>query len=292
PTIAILSIGQMGLGISRLLIAHHYPIITNISSRSPSTQARAKSANITCVSSDVELVKEADYVFSIVPPRDAVATAQRIVDAMKDREGENVREGKTEPLYYLDLNAIAPSTSRYIAALFEKEAPSIRVIDGGIIGGPPTLPSPSSSESITWTRPGIPISGPYLLPSPELASLLNMRYLNPQIGAASGLKCTFAAMGKGFIALSLQSYTTASALEILPDLQFYLDTYNPSARQKAEKGITGCPSKAYRWVEEMRQIGLCFAEDGGWGKRANVFEGVAGVYEGLALVVERRGEEG
>ncbi|KAF1958863.1 6-phosphogluconate dehydrogenase C-terminal domain-like protein [Byssothecium circinans] len=295
-TIAILSIGQMGLGIARLLASHNYPLITNVSDRSPSTQDRAKSASITCLASDIEVVKQADYILSIVPPRDAVATAQRIVDTLNSKDGVNVREkaGKKEPLYYLDLNAIAPSTAREIDNLFKKETPSIRFIDGGIIGSPPSPPSSSSPPSTPWTRPGIPLSGPYpLTDSPiygsELAELLNTRFVGTEIGAASGLKCTFAALSKGFTALSLQSYTTASSLGVLPDLQHYLDIYNPNARQKAERSIVGCPPKAYRWLEEMRQIGLCFEEDGGWGKEANVFQGVAGVFGELAEVVEKRG---
>lgn len=124
---------------------------------------------------------------------------------------------------------------------------------------------------------------------PHLASTLNTQFLSPAIGTASGLKCAFASLSKGFIALALQSYSTADALGVLPQLQSYIAQYNPSAKDRAEKGITGCPKKAYRWVEEMRQIGECFAQEGGWADEANMFRGVAGVYEGLADVVERRG---
>ena len=53
----------------------------------------------------------------------------------------------------------------------------------------------------------------------------------------------------------------------------------------------GCTGKAYRWVEEMRQIGECFAGQGGWAQ-ANVFREIAGVFQGLADVVEKEGREG
>lgn len=300
-TISILSIGQMGLGVARLLIAHNYRILTSASDRSAATQERAKSASVELVQTDAELVAQSDYILSIVPPRDAVATATRIINALS--QPSSVRRAKSEPLYYLDLNAIAPSTARKIDSLFKASAPEIRFVDGGIIGGPPSPPhatspleprSPTHPDASDWKRPGVPLSGPYPLHEApvfgaHLASILHTKYLDDRIGTASGLKCTFAALSKGFAALALQSFTTASSLGVLPDLQHYLELYNPSAKEKSEKSVTGCPSKAYRWVEEMNQIGECFAEEGGWPDAANVFRGVSGVFEELARVVEKNG---
>src|SRR4051812_20206452 len=109
-TIAIISIGQMGLGIANLLRSHNYRIITNLTSRSAATRARAESASIELFPDDASLVNEADYILSIVPPRDAVATAQRILDVFNNNNNDtnpSPRKDKKEPLYYLDLNAIA-----------------------------------------------------------------------------------------------------------------------------------------------------------------------------------------
>jgi hypothetical protein len=297
-TISIISIGQMGLGIAHFLSTYDYRILTNITGRSPATHARAESANITCLPTDADLVRQSDYIFSIVPPRDAIATATRIIDAWKAMQAEGGRE-KEGDLYYFDLNAIAPSTARRIDGLFAEGAPGVRFVDGGIIGGPPkpgsdTVSARDASPWSAWYRPGTPLSGPHLHSGvPEswnrIVDVLNARMISDTIGTASGLKCSFAALSKGFTALALQSYTTAANLGCLEDLGSYLDQYNPSAKEKAEKSITGCPPKAYRWVEEMNQIGLCFAEDGGWSSEANVFGKVAGVYEELADVVEKRG---
>ncbi|KAL5392635.1 hypothetical protein PMIN06_006929 [Paraphaeosphaeria minitans] len=286
-TVGVLSIGQMGFGIAKLLLASGFHVITNVSDRSSATQERAKSVSIDCVSSDSELVAKADYILSIVPPRDAKATAERILNVFS--HGADPRTEKTETLYYADLNAVSPETARNISGLFMQE-PRIRFIDGGIIGGPPS-PTPDTTD---WKRPGIPISGPHPLHDApiagrELADTLNTRYLNAEIGTASGLKCTFAALTKGFTALALQSFTTAASLGVLPELQDYISEHNPSAKVRAEKGITGCPSKAYRWVEEMNQIGQCFEIDGGWPNSANVFRNIASVYEQLAVTVEKRG---
>ncbi|KAL5119501.1 hypothetical protein ACEQ8H_002566 [Pleosporales sp. CAS-2024a] len=275
PTIAILSIGQMGLGIASLLLAHDYRVITNVSDRGPSTQARAKSANIPCVDTDDELVQQADYIFSIVPPRDAVATAQRIVAAKPTKE-----------IWYYDLNAISPATARQLDALLQAKH-GIKFVDGGIIGGPP-----QPSQDGSWTKPGIPLSSPHALPDAKLLETLNMRVVADTIGTASGLKCCFAALSKGFTALALQSFTTAASLGVYDQLQHYLDTYNPSMAEKARQSVVGCTGKAYRWVEEMRQIGECFAADGGWEAQAKVFREIAAVYQGLADVVESQGHQG
>ena len=34
PTVGIVSMGDMGAGIARLLVAHRYPVVTNVSDRS------------------------------------------------------------------------------------------------------------------------------------------------------------------------------------------------------------------------------------------------------------------
>lgn len=73
--------------------------------------------------SDQDLVIHSDYILSIVPPRDALATAKRIAAASA---GIN----KSSPLYYLDLNAISPRSAREMSKLFEWT--SIRFLDGGV----------------------------------------------------------------------------------------------------------------------------------------------------------------
>jgi hypothetical protein len=119
-----------------------------------------------------------------------------------------------------------------------------------------------------------------------------MRMVGADIGKASGLKCCFAALSKGFTALCLQSFTAAKGLGVYDELQDYLAVYNPGAGEKARNSVVACTGKAYRWVEEMNQIGECFAAEGSWQDRANVFREIAGVFQGLADVVEKEGQEG
>ena len=54
---------------------------------------------------------------------------------------------------------------------------------------------------------------------PGLAAALNSRHISPDVGSASGLKMCFAALHKGLAAITVQSFTTAHALGVLPELQ-------------------------------------------------------------------------
>ncbi|CAK7206922.1 hypothetical protein SEUCBS139899_009729 [Sporothrix eucalyptigena] len=287
--VGIVSVGEMGAAVAKLLVAHGYTVVTNITGRSEYTQKRAAAANIALLGTDQALVEQADYILSIVPPRDALATAKRFVAA-----ASTSGKSRAQPLYYLDLNAVSPGRAKIIAAEFEPVASSVRFVDGGIIGGPPKAPeagigsaAASSEPGADWKRPSIPLSGPHPLPDEHLAKVLNTRYLGSNVGAASGLKCCFASMIKGLIALSLQSFSTAESLGVYDELQIALKHFQPHIQQSTTRMVTEIPPKAGRWVEEMHEIGRCFGEDGGWnnakgGDGANVYERIAEVYRTIA----------
>lgn len=245
---------------------------------SQSTHTRAKSASIQLVETDEDLAAQSDYLLSIVPPRDAHATAKRILTASSTPEFEK----RKSPLYYLDLNAISPQSAREIGELFASKADKIRVIDGGIIGGPPRL-----KENNTWNIPSIPSSGPHPLSEAqpagkELAKLLNVKHISPDIGAASGLKMCFASLTKGYTALAIQSFTTAHRLGVLPELQDHLSSYSPKSLDLAQRSLTVMPPKAYRWVGEMQEIGNTFAADGGFSEEERIFSAIAKTYDLVA----------
>jgi len=187
-TLGVLSIGEMGLGVAKLLVAHDYRVITNIAGRSQGTINRAKLASIELVETDEDLVTQSDYILSIVPPRDVVATAQRIVKASSAPSFKK----RSNALYYLDLNAVSPRSARELDELFKPVSSQIRFIDGGIIGGPPK-PKDSSDPKGAWNCPSIPTSGPYELSKADpggqkLAQVLNTQHISSEIGGASGLK--------------------------------------------------------------------------------------------------------
>ncbi|EKJ68002.1 hypothetical protein FPSE_11813 [Fusarium pseudograminearum CS3096] len=283
--IGLLSIGDMGVGVAKLLIAHGFLVATNISGRSQDTIERARDAQVELLESDAELIQQSSVILSIVPPKDAEATAARIVKAVKE-------SGSKKERYLVDLNAVAPSTIKSIAASVKQGNVPIRFVDGSILGRPPKLTassdaevkSSSSTDFSNWYRPSIPISGPDSLTSlphgKRLISVLNMKYISPDIGAASGLKMCFASLTKGFTAIATQSFTTAHNLGVLDALKEALGTLYPSVLATAENGVPGMPPKAYRWVREMEEIALTFNEEAGWDK--GMFEGAASVYRNIA----------
>lgn len=260
------------------------------------TLDRIKSSQITTLGSDEDLVAEVDILLSIVPPRDAVATARRVLEASHSaaaikRRSESKGGGIAAPsLTYIDLNAISPRTARNIGAMFstpkspssptplsitrsfsfhrrDSEAAaadpiSIKFLDGGIIGGPPSL----REDRASWKRPSVVISGPKHadLLDASLSKLLNVKIVGDTIGPASALKSCFAALSKGTIALSILSFTTAHTCGVLPALKEHLEEFNPSLLAFARGGLTSMPPKAYRWVDEMRQINETFSVEGGF----------------------------
>lgn len=184
---------------------------------------------------------------------------------------------RSKPLYFLDLNAVSPRTAREANDLFAASASAVKVIDGGIIGGPPALKSEGS-----WYRPAIVVSGPNRLheaqPSGDhLAETLNIRHINNTIGSASGLKMCFAGIHKGFTALALQSLTTAHNLGVMSELQDCLKE-SPLGPQVA-KSVPAMPPKAYRWIREMEEIADTYEEDGGFSREESIFRPIAEVYE-------------
>jgi 3-hydroxyisobutyrate dehydrogenase-like beta-hydroxyacid dehydrogenase len=135
------------------------PLQSQLTTASQDTHARVTKAAIEALPTDISLVSASDYILSIVPPRDALATAKRIIDAFIAQASP-----KTTPLYYLDLNAISPRSAREIATQFTNTAPEIRFVDGGIIGGAPKLKNDPEKTRITnvttfaesehaWNRP-------------------------------------------------------------------------------------------------------------------------------------------
>ncbi|PNH46251.1 hypothetical protein VD0004_g1815 [Verticillium dahliae] len=244
--VAILSIGDMGVGIAKLLLAKGFTVTTNIAGRSEDTTARARAAGIQLVASDAELVAGAAVVLSVVPPRDARATAQRVVDALLATATTTGERPADAPLYYVDLNAVAPASARAMASLFEGARVPVRFVDGCIIGAPPRLlssPGPGAGANGTlstpeadgraggkadeeadaeadaeadeedaqsgWSVPGIPTAGPH-----TLASLPGLgRRLSATLGAAHMSAAVGAASGLKMCFASLSKGLTALAVE-------------------------------------------------------------------------------
>ena len=157
---------------------------------------------------------------------------------------------------------------------------SIRFIDGGIIGG-----APKKHGDGTWTKPSLVVSGPHRLDEAplsghHLAGILNLKHIADTIGPASGLKMCFASMTKGLTAIAIQAFTTAYKIGVFEHLQSHLSEYSFRTGDLAAKGLVNMPPKAYRWVDEMREIARTFQDEGGF--QMGMFEGVSEVYRVVA----------
>ncbi|WYZ39766.1 hypothetical protein EsH8_IV_000107 [Colletotrichum jinshuiense] len=289
PKIGILSIGDMGMGIAKLLVSKGFSVATNGEGRSEATIARARSANVEVLKSDVHLVQSRPFIFSVAPPRDALSIAQRIINATNAAKLE-------KPLYFTDLNAVSPATCKQIAGMFEEARSPVRFLDGCIIGAPPKLKTAGAGDAGAWSVPNMPTSGRYPISEacPELAETLNMRHISPEIGAASGLKMCFATTTKGFLGLAIQAFTTAAKLGVVDELRSEMREAVPGLLEFAETTVPQVPPKSYRWVREMEEISDTLRAEGGFENDNDVFLGMAELYRTMAedpvLGAEKIGE--
>lgn len=129
-TIAVIAAGAMGANVGRKFVEAGDSVLTSLEGRSDATRRRAKEAGMVDASW-ADIIQRADIVLSIIPPRDAVSFAQRVLREFRATE----RHGK-DPLVFADCNAVNVETVQNIAGLFADT--DIAFIDGCIIGGPPT----------------------------------------------------------------------------------------------------------------------------------------------------------
>lgn len=76
-TVAIIGAGEMGSAIGRRLREMGAPVITEVRGRSAESVERVRRAGLKVIEDDNELVSEASFILSIVPPGVAVEVAER-----------------------------------------------------------------------------------------------------------------------------------------------------------------------------------------------------------------------
>lgn len=254
PRVGIMSSGDMGGGIGRVLHANGLDVYTCLAGRSELTRLRAHEAGFEdCPDLDA-LVQSIDVFLSVLVPAEAVPLSRDIASAM-------TRTGARPA--YADLNAIAPSTVQEIESIIHDAGAEF--IDGGIIGGPPR----------EGYSPHIGVSGPNTLPIEALREhALDIRVVGPRIGQASGLKMVYAASTKGTTALWTELLTASRAMGLDQALRDELGESN-LVFGVAQRGIPSMPNRARRWVGEMEEIAKTFRD---LGMTPNIFQGAADMY--------------
>src|SRR5690242_8174485 len=82
-TVGVMSPGDMGHGLGRVLAHHGLRVVAALDGRSERTRRLAAEAGIADVGSFARLVGEADLVLSVLVPDQALAAAERVADAIR-----------------------------------------------------------------------------------------------------------------------------------------------------------------------------------------------------------------
>ncbi|MCE4226070.1 DUF1932 domain-containing protein [Methylobacterium sp. C25] len=259
PTVAILAPGAMGSPIAARLTENGVRVLTSLEGRGEATRERARAAGM-AHAEDAEFAR-ADLLCSIVPPADAMDVARRFAGPL-----EAAGEGRA---IFVDFNAVNVETKRAVAGVIA--AGGTPFLDGAIIGLPP---KPGEKG------PRIYVAGDDLGPALQLRACgLDLRACEGGIGAAAGLKMSYAGLNKGLTALAATMVLAAARAGSLEALRAELAETEPALLARFERGLPDMVPKAYRWAPEMREIAGFIGDDEA-GRR--IFEGAESLYARLA----------
>ena len=243
-TVGIISPGDMGHVVSRVLITHGLRVVSCLAERSQRTQKLAAQAGVTDLPSYAELVEQADLILSILVPAQAVKAAEKMARAIASVETQ-------ANVIYVDCNAVAPKTVKQIDRIIKNVGGNF--LDASIIG-----PPPRSDGSTRFYASG---------PNVEQLCILNqygleIRPLGQEIGQASAIKMCYAALTKGLTALCAELLTAAETLGVSSDLAEEFELSQTALYQRMQNGLPSLPSKSRRWIGEMEEIAVTFADVG------------------------------
>lgn len=269
-TVAVIAPGEMGSGVGRRLRERGARVITSLAGRSEASVARATAAGFEPMASDDAMVAEAAIILSIVPPGDALGLAKRLEPALT---------GAAHRPIYVDCNAVSPETAQRIGAVLANTR--ARYVDGGIIG---MAPKPGSN-------------GPKIYVSGEAAAEVSTRLtpyglflpvLDGPIGAASGLKLSYAGISKGVTALGTAMILGAQRSGAFDALHAELADSQPHLLAYFSRQIPAMFPKAYRWVAEMEEIAHFLEKDA---PAKEIYLAIARLYERMAALNAEHGDK-
>jgi 3-hydroxyisobutyrate dehydrogenase-like beta-hydroxyacid dehydrogenase len=225
---------MMGAGVGRRLHESGAEVRTLLTGRSQASAERAKAGGMAPAVNERELLSGADFFLSILPPGEAEPLAHRLAPTL-------AALGK-KPVY-VDCNAVSPQTAARIGEIIAPTGADF--VDGGIIGGPPR---PGYS-------PTIYASGPTASQTAVLRDWgIDWRVIDGPIGAASGLKMSYAGITKGTTAIASAMLLGAARFGCGEALVAELTESQPQMLAHFRNSIPRMYDKAYRWVAEMEEI--------------------------------------
>jgi len=258
-TIGLVSTGDMGHAVGRTLREGGFRVVTALDGRSKRSARLAARGGIEDIGDLATLIGQVDLLLSVMPPAAAVDFATRSAELMTSTGAK--------PLF-ADCNAIAPATSRTIAAIIA--AAGADYLDAGIIGMPPGRKNP----------PRLYVSGD----RPERLEILDrsdmfVRTLDGGVGAASAIKMCYAALNKGGMTLETLVLVGAAQLGLSAELHRELAEAQPQMLARMEGRVPWLAADAARWSGEMLEIAKTFAD---LGLTPLIHEGAAEIFNLLA----------
>jgi len=249
--VGLLHPGEMGAAIGRCLTAPGHTVLWASQGRSPATAERAAAAGLTDVGTVAELAGRAQIIFSICPPHAALEVARSVAGFSG---------------LFVDANAIAPETTRSVAAVLGAGATgaadtgATRFADGGIIGPPPQ----PGADPAAGNGTRLYLAGE---PAAEVAALfagtpVGAQVVDGGIGAASAVKMAYAAWTKGSAALLLAARSLAHQERVEGTLLEEWALSQPELVRRLQHATRSAVAKGWRWEAEMTEIAAAMAAAG------------------------------
>ena len=233
--IGVIAQGMMGAGVGRRLHESGAEVRTLLTGRSAKSAERAQAAGMEPAADEHALLAGADFFLSILPPGEAEPLARRLAPTLAALDRKPV---------YIDCNAVSPQTAVRIGEVI---APTgAHFVDAGIIGGPPQpgKKGPSIYASGEHVRDALPLRD----------WSIDLRAIDGPIGAASGVKMSYAGITKGTTAIAAAMLLGAARFGCAEALIAELSDSQPQMLARMRASIPGMYDKAYRWVDEMEEI--------------------------------------
>jgi 3-hydroxyisobutyrate dehydrogenase-like beta-hydroxyacid dehydrogenase len=237
--IGILHPGEMGISIAASAKNSGCDVYWVPNGRSAATRERAAKVGLHEARSLADLCEQCPVVMSVCPPHAAETLAADVAQA--GFHG-----------LFVEANAIAPQRTIQIASAMTKA--DISFVDGGIIGLPASTPH---TTCLYLSGPRADEVTPYFAAGP-----LDTMVIGEEIGKASALKMCYAANTKGSVALLAGILATAESLGVREALFDRWKNEDPALPGQVLKRIQNNAPKAWRFVEEMREISRTFVEGG------------------------------